>query len=123
VRGGSEYFGSLPPGLGVSVGISLFHNAFAPLRTRECMDNDDVEEALRTQFTEAFQGAEFPVDSQMDLVPALPDGPATTFEAGDVSFSAMELAAKLGGHQEFPYANVDELVDDIVAGLHAEGML
>ena len=87
------------------------------------MDDSEVEEALRTQFTEAFQGADFPIDSQMDLVPALPDGPGTKFEAGDTSFTAMELAARLGGHQEFPYNSVDELVDDIVAGLKAEDML
>ena len=87
------------------------------------MDDSEVEEALRTQFTEAFQGADFPIDSQMDLVPALPDGPGTKFEAGDTSFTAMELAARLGGHQEFPYNSVDELVDDIVAGLKSEDML
>ncbi|WP_349815104.1 MTH865 family protein, partial [Escherichia coli] len=28
----------------------------------------------------------------MDLVPALPDGPSTKFEAGDVTMTAMELA-------------------------------
>jgi hypothetical protein len=35
----------------------------------------------------------------------------------------MELAAKLGGHQEFTYQTVDELVDDVIAGLYAENML
>jgi hypothetical protein len=59
----------------------------------------------------------------MDLVPALPDGPGTTFEAGDVSFSAMELAANLSGHQEFPYATLDELVDDVIAALKSEDMI
>jgi hypothetical protein len=87
------------------------------------MDDQEVEAALRTQFTEAFQDADYPVDSQMDLVPALPDGPGTKFEAGEVTFTAMELAARLGGHQEFPYQNVDALVDDIVDGLRAEDML
>ncbi|MFB6194013.1 MAG: MTH865 family protein [Halobaculum sp.] len=83
----------------------------------------DVEAELREQFTEAFEGADFPVSNQMDLVPALPNGPGTRFEAGDVSFTAMELAAKLGDHQEFPYDDVETLVDDIIAGLDAEGML
>ena len=82
-----------------------------------------TEEKLREQFREAFSGAEYPVDGQMDLVPALPNGPGTTFEADDVRVTAMELAAKLGDHQEFPYNDVDSLVDDVMAGLKAEGIL
>ncbi len=81
------------------------------------------EAELREQFTEAFEGADYPVSSQMDLVPALPNGPTTTFESGDVSLTAMELATKLSGHQEFPYEDVDSLVDDVIAGLKAEGVL
>ncbi|MBP1987020.1 MTH865 family protein [Halolamina salifodinae] len=87
------------------------------------MATDETKRELRAQLTEAFDGADFPVDSQMDLVPALPEGPSTRFEAGDVSFTAMELAAKLGGQQEFPYSDVESLADDVMAGLEAEGML
>jgi len=87
------------------------------------MADADVEADIREQLTEAFGGADYPVENQMDLVPALPNGPGTTFEAGDVRFTAMELASKLSGHQEFPYDSVDELVDDVMAGLRAEGML
>ncbi len=83
----------------------------------------DVEAELREQFTEAFEGADFPVSNQMDLVPALPNGPGTKFEAGDVSFTAMEMAAKLGSHQEFPYESVEALVDNVIEGLKAEGMI
>ncbi|SEH39674.1 MULTISPECIES: MTH865 family protein [Halopenitus] len=83
----------------------------------------DVESELRAQFTEAFEGAEFPVENQMDLVPALPNGPGTTFEAGDVRFTAMELATKLGGEQEFPYESVEAFVDDIIAGLKKNDMI
>ena len=83
----------------------------------------DVKAELREQFMEAFGGADFPVDNQMDLVPALPDGPGTKFEAGDVSFTAMEMAAKLGSEQEFPYDTPEALVDDIIDGLEAKGML
>ncbi|WP_138006968.1 MTH865 family protein [Halalkalirubrum salinum] len=83
----------------------------------------DVEAELREQFTEAFEGADFPVSNQMDLVPALPNGPGTKFEAGDVSFTAMEMAAKLGSHQEFPYDNVEDLVDNVIEGLKAEDMI
>ncbi|MGM0604532.1 MAG: MTH865 family protein [Halobacteriota archaeon] len=82
----------------------------------------DVEAELREQFVEAFEGADYPVSNQMDLVPALPDGPGTKFEAGDVTITAMELASKLGGHQEFPYEDVESLVDDVMAGLEAEGV-
>jgi hypothetical protein len=85
----------------------------------------DAEAELRSQFKAAFEGADFPVKNQMDLVPALPNGPGTRFEAadGEVSFTAMEMAAKLGGHQDFPYDDVDTLVDDVIAGLKAEGLL
>ncbi|ELZ37079.1 hypothetical protein C471_13491 [Halorubrum saccharovorum DSM 1137] len=83
----------------------------------------DVKAELREQFLEAFGGADFPVQNQMDLVPALPDGPGTKFEAGDVSFTAMEMAAKLGSEQEFPYDTPEELVDDIIDGLEAKGMI
>lgn len=81
------------------------------------------EDELRTQLTEAFEGADYPVSSQMDLVPALPGGPSTTFESGDASLTAMELATTLSGHQEFPYDDVDSLVDDAIEGLKAEGEL
>jgi hypothetical protein len=84
---------------------------------------DDVEAELREQFTEAFGGADYPVSNQMDLVPALPDGPGTTFEAGDVSLTAMEMAAKLGDEQEFPYDDVETLVDDVIDGLQNQGIL
>ena len=85
--------------------------------------SDDVEAELRSQLVEAFEGADYPVSNQMDLVPALPNGPGTRFEAGDTSFTAMEMAAKLGPHQEFPYENVDDLVDDVMVGLRAEGLI
>ncbi|SNR23016.1 MTH865 family protein [Halorubrum vacuolatum] len=83
----------------------------------------DVEAELREQFIDAFEGADYPVNNQMDLVPALPNGPATKFEAGDVSLTAMEMAAKLGSEQEFPYDTVEELVDDIIAGLKAKDII
>lgn len=82
-----------------------------------------TEEQLREQLREAFQGADYPVDNQIELVPALPDGPGTRFEADEVSVTAMELATKLGSYQDFPYEDLDTLVDDIVTGMRAEGML
>ncbi len=83
----------------------------------------DVEAEIRTQLRDAFEGADYPVDNQMDLLPALPDGPGTTFEAGDVRVSAMELGSRLSGYQEFPYDDVDKLVDDVIEGMKEEGMI
>ncbi|WP_136716253.1 MTH865 family protein [Halorientalis salina] len=80
------------------------------------------KDELRDQIVEAFEGADYPVSSPMDLVPALPNGPGTTFESGDVSFTAMELNQK-GGGGDFPYDDVDSLVDDIMDGLEDEGYL
>ena len=83
----------------------------------------DLKTELREQFLDAFGDADYPVQNQMDLVPALPNGPGTKFEAGDVSLTAMEMAAKLGSEQEFPYDDVESLVDDILEGLEAKGMI
>ena len=82
-----------------------------------------VETELREQFTEAFAGADYPITGQMDLVPALPNGPGTTFTAGERTLTAMELASELSGHQEFPYEDVESLVDDAIAGLKAEDVI
>lgn len=85
--------------------------------------SDDVEAELRSQLREAFGGADYPVSNQMSLVPALPNGVSTRFEAGEVSITAMELSSRLSDHQEFPYQDVDTLVDDVIEGLKAEGLL
>jgi hypothetical protein len=84
---------------------------------------EDAERQLREQLLAAFGNADFPVEDQMGLVPALPDGPLTSFEAGDRSFTAMELAAEIGDHQSFPYADAESLVDDVISAMRAEGML
>lgn len=78
---------------------------------------------LRQQLHDTFESADYPVSDQMDLVPALPDGPATRFESDDTSFTAMEMSAKLDSHQEFPYEDVDTLVDDVMDGLEKEGLI
>jgi hypothetical protein len=82
-----------------------------------------AERDLREQLLDAFGGADFPVADQMELVPALPDGPTTTFEVDDRRYTAMELAAAIGDHQEFPYESAEALVDDVVAAMRTEGML
>ena len=82
-----------------------------------------VKDDLREQFTEAFEGADYPVDNQMDLVPALPDGPSTKFSADDVTLTAMELATKLGDKANFPYDDVESLVEDVISALEDEDIL
>ena len=78
--------------------------------------SDEERSDLRDQMTEAFEGADYPINSPMDLVPALPNGPSTKFEAGDFSMTAMELNTKLGSGN-FPYESVDAFVDDVMGQL------
>jgi len=80
------------------------------------------KEDLRQQFVEAFEGASYPINSPMDLVPALPDGPGTKFESEEFSMTAMELNTKLSG-AEFPYEDVDSFVDDVMDGLEDQDLL
>ena len=87
------------------------------------MADEETKAELREQFRDAFEGADYPISNPMDLVPALPNGPGTRFEAGDVSFTAMELATKLSDVQDFPYDDVDSFVDDVMAGLEQKDMI
>ncbi|MFD1645850.1 MTH865 family protein [Haloarchaeobius litoreus] len=80
------------------------------------------EEDLREQMIDAFGGADYPISSPMDLVPALPNGPGTRFESGDFSMTAMELQTKLPGG-DFPYDDVESFVDDIMENLKDAGHL
>ncbi|PSP28113.1 hypothetical protein BRC65_03025 [Halobacteriales archaeon QH_2_65_14] len=79
------------------------------------------KEDLREQFVEAFEGADYPINSPMDLVPALPNGPSTKFESGDFSMTAMELNTKLNG--DFPYEDVDSFVDDVMESLEDQDLI
>jgi len=79
------------------------------------------KEDLREQFTDAFESADYPISSPMDLVPALPSGPSTKFESGDFSMTAMELNTKLDG--EFPYDSVEDFVDDIMESLENQDQI
>ncbi|WP_255171607.1 MTH865 family protein [Natrononativus amylolyticus] len=80
------------------------------------------EAELREQMTEAFEGADYPISSPMDLVPALPNGPGTKFESEEFSMTAMELNTKLDGG-DFPYENVDAFVDDVIEQLKEQDYL
>lgn len=80
------------------------------------------EDELRTQMMDAFEEADYPISSPMDLVPALPNGPSTKFESGDFSMTAMELNTKLDGGN-FPYENPESFVDDIIDQLESQDEL
>lgn len=80
------------------------------------------KDELREQMIDAFGGADYPINSPMDLVPALPNGPSTTFESGDFSMTAMELNTKLGGG-DFPYETPESFVDDVLDQLEEQGDL
>ena len=82
------------------------------------VDKDD----LREQFIDAFEGADYPISSPMDLVPALPQGPSTKFESGDFSMTAMELNTKISGG-DWPYDDVEEFVDDVLDQLDDQDLL
>jgi hypothetical protein len=82
----------------------------------------DTEADLREQMIAAFEDADYPISSPMDLVPALPDGPGTRFESGEFSMTAMELNMKLGSG-DFPYDSVEGFVDDLLAQLNEQDLL
>jgi len=77
------------------------------------------EAEIRRQLTEVFDAAEYPVTDPFELIPVLPDGAATTFEAGDVTIGAMELGMEYADYQEYPYDSVEPLVEDLMTGLRA----
>ncbi|MDQ2052079.1 MTH865 family protein [Natronolimnohabitans sp. A-GB9] len=80
------------------------------------------EDEIREQMIDAFEGADYPISSPMDLVPALPDGPGTKFESGDFSMTAMELNTKTSSG-DFPYDDPETFVDDIIEDLKEQGEL
>ena len=72
---------------------------------------------LREQFVEAFEDADYPVNSPMDLVPAMPEGPQTEFSYDGETFTAMEMQQEAGGQGDFPYDSVEALVDELIEGI------
>lgn len=79
------------------------------------------ERELRQQMRDAFGDAEYPLENPMELLPVLPDGPATRFESGDFSMSVVELSTELDS--EFPYETVDDMIDHIIEELETNGFL
>ncbi|MFC6755495.1 MULTISPECIES: MTH865 family protein [Haloarcula] len=87
------------------------------------MTSDSTEACLREQFATTFGQATFPLRDPFELLPLLPDGPATEFEAGSVVVPAIDLGMVYGTYQTYPYDSVDALVDDLIHGLKQEGVL
>ena len=71
---------------------------------------------LHQQTIDAFEGADYPIDSPTNLVHALPNGPGPTFGSGDFSMTAMEPNTRFGGG-EFPCDSVEAFVDDVLGRL------
>ncbi len=88
---------------------------------RECLCEIAMADRaeLRQQMIDAFEGADYPISSPMELVPALPNGPATKFESGDFSMTAMELNTKISGG-DFPYESPEAFVDDVLDKLEEQ---
>ncbi|MDZ7730535.1 MAG: MTH865 family protein [Natrialbaceae archaeon] len=111
------------------------------------MAEPDVEE-VRQQLIDAFEGADYPVSTPMDLLPGLPNGPATTFESGDWSMTVMDLQNidvdedeiaeddlrdvgldpdEVDGtdalDDRFPYDSPEDIANDLVAALQLAGEL
>lgn len=80
-----------------------------------------AEDEFRESLAEMLDDVEFPVQNKMALATHLPNGPATKFDIGDQRVSAMELASELSGHADFPYDNLDDLIDDAADALRDGG--
>ncbi|MFB6311622.1 MAG: MTH865 family protein [Salinirussus sp.] len=79
------------------------------------------EDELRQQMIEAFADADYPVESPMSLLPALPDGTSTSFESGDFSMSVIEMNMKLDA--DFPYESPEAMADHIIAELRSKELI
>lgn len=74
------------------------------------------EQEVKDQLVEAVEDGDYPINGPMELLPALPNGPATRVESGDFSITAMELTTKIPqGVLEFPYETPEAFADDVVA--------
>ena len=87
--------------------------------------HDKLNSNLRQQMRDAFEHGEYPATGLMDVAPALPKGPATTFQAGEFSVTAENLCWFIifTSNMEFPYRTVDEFVDGILQELATHGYI
>lgn len=81
-----------------------------------------TESRLRQQFEKAFEGPKYPVRSPFELIPYLPDGPATEFGTEEITIPAAALGLEYGEHLDFPYESSELLVDDVMRALRSNGV-
>lgn len=86
------------------------------------MPDSDPEAMMRQQLINVFGDAEYPVVEPFELIPVLPDGAETTFEAGDVTLGAMDIGMGYAEYQDYPYETVESLVDDLMTGLRDDNI-
>lgn len=84
--------------------------------------SEDEADALRAELEAVFGDTEFPVEDPMELVPALPDGPATTFEVGEITVEVMDFGTTYADYQDYPYETAADLVEDLMTGFREEGL-
>lgn len=77
---------------------------------------------LHSQLLTALEDAEYPVSGPTELIPVLPEGPATTFKTDSTSMTAMEIYSEVAPG-DFPYEDVDTLVEDVIEELEAADRL
>ncbi|GCF16120.1 hypothetical protein Harman_40550 [Haloarcula mannanilytica] len=82
----------------------------------------ETAEQLREELEKVFNDADYPIEEPMELIPVLPDGAGTTFEAGDVSVGVMEFGSEYADYQDYPYETAEALIDDLMTGFHEEGL-
>ena len=87
------------------------------------MTAESAEATLRDQFESVFSDANYPLRDPFELIPLLPEGPATEFTANGVTIPAIELGTTYGKYQSYPYESVEGLVDDLIDALKQEGDL
>lgn len=77
-----------------------------------------IKEEIHSQIEGALAGANFPINTPEELFDALPDGPETTCQSGDVKIKASDAGQVLKA-SDFPFKNAKDVADTIVtrAGL------
>ncbi len=74
----------------------------------------DVKAELKKQIAGALAGAQFPIASPEDLMAALPEGPDTTCQAGEVKLRAGDAGGVLK-ESDFPFQSAESVAETIVS--------
>ena len=93
--------------------------------TRNAMSKTASLSEIREQVKDAYGGADYPVSNPMDLLPVLPNGPATRFESGDFSMTVMQMNGveveddNVDNDPNFPYESVEEITHEQMEWIEA----